>query len=238
MSLMDQGNIGNKIKEIRRKQNLTQREFAQKFGVTYQAVSKWENNKNIPDIMILRKICDTYQLDINELLSVNVQKEEKKNKDMKKIISLVFIFFGLVLIVIFSFHRENNFELRELSANCKNFTITGSIAYNKNKTAIHISNINYCGKKDTNIYKNMKCTLYEKNQNSKIKIDDYVYEKIGGATIEELLKNIKFNVHDYVKTCKSYTENSLELEISAINQKNQTITYKIPLKLEDGCVEP
>lgn len=236
---MDQGNIGNKIKEIRKKQNLTQQEFAQKFGVTYQAVSKWENNKNIPDITILKKICDTYQIDINELLSVNIQKDERKKKSIKKIMLIVFfVILILALIVIFSFNRESNFELRELSANCKNFTITGSIAYNQNKTAIHISNINYCGKKDTDIYKSMECTLYEKNKNSKIKIDDYVYEKKGGATIEELLKNIKFNVHDYVKTCKAYTENSLELEINAINQKNQIITYKIPLKLEDGCVEP
>ena len=40
---MDQEKIGKLIKVIRKKNNLTQAEFAEKYGVTYQAVSKWEN---------------------------------------------------------------------------------------------------------------------------------------------------------------------------------------------------
>ena len=39
---MDQERIGKFIKEIRTKNNLSQNEFAKKYGVTYQAVSKWE----------------------------------------------------------------------------------------------------------------------------------------------------------------------------------------------------
>ena len=35
---------------------MTQKDFALKFGVTYQAVSKWENGKNIPDISLLKVI--------------------------------------------------------------------------------------------------------------------------------------------------------------------------------------
>ena len=54
--LMDPVRIGNLIKELRIKSNLTQNEFANKYGVTYQAVSKWENGKNIPDISVLKLI--------------------------------------------------------------------------------------------------------------------------------------------------------------------------------------
>ena len=42
MSLMNQEKIGKQIKEFRRKNHLTQQQFAEKYGVTYQAVSKWE----------------------------------------------------------------------------------------------------------------------------------------------------------------------------------------------------
>lgn len=42
---MDPVRIGNLIKELRIKSNLTQNEFANKYGVTYQAVSKWEMEK-------------------------------------------------------------------------------------------------------------------------------------------------------------------------------------------------
>ncbi len=39
---MDIEKIGQRIKEIRLKEGLSQQKFAQKYGVTYQAVSKWE----------------------------------------------------------------------------------------------------------------------------------------------------------------------------------------------------
>ena len=63
---MNQDKIGNFIKSIRLDNNLTQKEFADKLGVTYQAVSKWENGKNIPDIAILKQICDEYNIDTDE----------------------------------------------------------------------------------------------------------------------------------------------------------------------------
>ncbi len=53
---MDQEKIGNFIKEIRTKNNLTQKQFADKYNVTYQAVSKWENGKNMPDVALIKQI--------------------------------------------------------------------------------------------------------------------------------------------------------------------------------------
>ena len=46
--------IGNKIQKIRTEQGMTQAEFADKFHVSRQTVSNWENNKNYPDLSILR----------------------------------------------------------------------------------------------------------------------------------------------------------------------------------------
>lgn len=40
---MDQKKFGKLIKEIRKTNNLTQKQFVDKYNVTYQAVSKWEN---------------------------------------------------------------------------------------------------------------------------------------------------------------------------------------------------
>ena len=42
-------NIGNKIQKLRNDCNMSQAEFAEKFHVTRQTVSNWENNKNYPD---------------------------------------------------------------------------------------------------------------------------------------------------------------------------------------------
>ena len=59
---MNQEKVGELIKNLRKKANLTQSEFAEKYGVSYQAVSKWENGKNIPDIQLLKQICSDYKI--------------------------------------------------------------------------------------------------------------------------------------------------------------------------------
>ena len=78
---MNQEKIGNLIKEIRKKNNLTQAEFAERYGVTYQAVSKWENGKNIPDIMLLKKISEDFDTPIEALLEGKRVINKKKKMD-------------------------------------------------------------------------------------------------------------------------------------------------------------
>ena len=52
---MNQEKIGTFIKNLRKKNNLTQQALADKYNVTYQAVSKWENGKNSKSGGKLRK---------------------------------------------------------------------------------------------------------------------------------------------------------------------------------------
>ena len=68
---MDQERIGNLIKQIRKDNNLTQKDLADKLGVTFQAVSKWENGKNIPDIAVLKQISDMFNINIDDILNGN-----------------------------------------------------------------------------------------------------------------------------------------------------------------------
>lgn len=60
--------IGAKIQEYRKKAGLSQEEFADKIGVTRQAVSKWETDKAYPDLDKLVAICDVFQISIEELI--------------------------------------------------------------------------------------------------------------------------------------------------------------------------
>ena len=67
------------IKDLRKKNNLTQSELASLLGVTFQAVSKWENGKSIPDILLLKQISEKFNVDLDYLLS-GKEKEKIKNK--------------------------------------------------------------------------------------------------------------------------------------------------------------
>ena len=76
---MNQENIGKFIRENRKKMGLSQAELAEKLGVTYQAVSKWENGKNLPDMLVLKELSDLFNVNIDEILNGKEQKK-KSNK--------------------------------------------------------------------------------------------------------------------------------------------------------------
>ena len=73
---MDQEKFGKLIKEIRKKNGLTQNDLANKYHVTYQAVSKWENGKNLPDMTLIKQIASDYNVSLDDMLGV---KKSKKN---------------------------------------------------------------------------------------------------------------------------------------------------------------
>ena len=108
---MDQERIGKLIKDIRKKNNLSQGAFAKKYGVPYQAVSKWENGKNIPDLSIIKQICSDYDISIESLLD-GTTKRTKENKTlvalMLFIIGIITIALGILFLTIQSNNKDKN----------------------------------------------------------------------------------------------------------------------------------
>lgn len=62
-------NIGSNIKYLRQKNNLTQEMLADRLGVSYQAISKWETGVNTPDISLLPQIAKCFDVSIDALFS-------------------------------------------------------------------------------------------------------------------------------------------------------------------------
>ncbi len=75
-------NFGEQIKSIRQKEKLTQEQFAVKLNVSRQAVSNWENNKNLPDIGMLILISDVFQISLDYL----IKGDNKMNNMTEKVI--------------------------------------------------------------------------------------------------------------------------------------------------------
>ena len=74
---MDNTNIvlAANIQKYRKKCGLTQEELAKELGVTFQAVSKWENAKTAPDISFLPTMADLFGCYIDEFFSREVKSE-------------------------------------------------------------------------------------------------------------------------------------------------------------------
>ena len=63
------------IQKFRKKSGYTQEKLAEKLGVSFQAVSKWENAKSSPDILFLPVMAELFGCYIDELFSRDVKTE-------------------------------------------------------------------------------------------------------------------------------------------------------------------
>ena len=227
---MDQEKFGNLIKKIRLDNNLTQKEFADKYNVTYQAVSKWENGKNMPDTLLIKKICDDFNLNIEDLFNGEVSKKKNYVPIMITLGLIVFLIWGMVIIKCI----DSNYEFKTITTSCENFRINGSLAYNTKKATIYISNIEYCGGDNREMYSSISCTLYEEDIELFKKIDSYVYEG-NPITLEKFLKDVKFKVDDYDSICKDRNIHALYIDIIAKDDKERAKRYRVDLEVEDSC---
>lgn len=73
---MDTVKISNFILMARTKAGLTQKELADKIGVSDKTISKWETGKSLPDISYYETLCDALNIKVNELLSGEYLNEE------------------------------------------------------------------------------------------------------------------------------------------------------------------
>ncbi|HEM3667866.1 TPA: DUF3955 domain-containing protein [Streptococcus suis] len=61
-------NFGQQIKDLRKKEGLTQEQFALKLNVTRKAVSNWENDKNLPDLELLILMSSVFSISLDQLI--------------------------------------------------------------------------------------------------------------------------------------------------------------------------
>lgn len=228
---MNPEKTGKFIKEIRKKNNLTQQDLADKYNVTYQAVSKWERGINLPDILLLKQMSKDFNISLENILDGEVNNYKKNHKHF--IIISVIIILLLLTYIIFRL-SDNDFSFKTITSTCSEFKVSGSIAYDKDKSSIYISNVNYCGGNDNTIYKEIECNLYENNNNQNTKISSCKSNSTN-ITLEDYLRNVELNIDNYNQSCKKYSDDSLFLEISAKDNNDKTTTYKIPLNLNDNC---
>lgn len=84
--------LGQRIARLRKSKGLTQEELGDKVGISSQAVSKWETDASVPDIMLLVKIANIFDITVDELLGNERIRETPKvvpqenRKDVDKMI--------------------------------------------------------------------------------------------------------------------------------------------------------
>ena len=125
---MNQEKIGKFIAKCRKEKNLTQEQLAEKLGITYKAVSKWECGKGLPDVSLYEILCKELDISLNEFFAgehikenqviqkseeniMNIVKDEnQKKKNLKfTIIILIIIISFLIAIVFIALNLMKNY---------------------------------------------------------------------------------------------------------------------------------
>ena len=70
--------LGEKIKSLRKQKNISQEVFANYLGVSFQAISKWENGNTMPDVTMIPAIASFFGVSTDELFDFNVLEMEKQ----------------------------------------------------------------------------------------------------------------------------------------------------------------
>ena len=80
-------NFAENLRKIRKENNLSQEDLAEKLGVSRQAISKWESASAYPEMDKIIALCDLFNLNIDDLLHRDIKEikgEENAKKNLNK----------------------------------------------------------------------------------------------------------------------------------------------------------
>lgn len=96
-------NLSKNIVYYRKLNKLSQSDLAKELFVTPQAVSRWENETNEPDIDTLNKMAEIFNVSVNELIN---GPENHAFKTITHILYLIFSALMIILSLLLIFNRD------------------------------------------------------------------------------------------------------------------------------------
>ena len=98
--------LGEKIISERKKCKLSQEDLAEKLGITRQTISNWELNETSPDLKQASKLCDIFNISLDELtgkenaILTKLDKTENNSKLIIKLVKTVGITLGTLIFIL------------------------------------------------------------------------------------------------------------------------------------------
>lgn len=82
--MMDLLKTGGLIAKLRREKGLTQKEVAEKLGVCPKTISKWETGRGFPDVVLIPKLSEIFEVDISKLIEGEMPKKKTEVGNVKR----------------------------------------------------------------------------------------------------------------------------------------------------------
>ena len=93
-------NLADNLKKIRKDNNLSQEQLAEKLNVSRQSVSKWESGQSYPEMDKVIQICNLFNLNINELINENISEVNEVKESQNRTNKYISSFFDYITKVV------------------------------------------------------------------------------------------------------------------------------------------
>ena len=223
---MNQKKIGEFISEIRKSKNLTQKELAEKLGVSVNAVSKWERGICLMDMSLLKPLSNILEVSITEIINgekdnnnadnaientIDYGKKQLIIERRKKYIVIIAALIIIFVSVLFSYKGFLIYAIDRLEENITEIDDNTSKEYG---TPIYINKISV---DDYYYFKNMRIKNVFVDDNIYEEEIDYVSYKIAENKIISIMSGVANNViigagyvEDFIN--RDYYSDKLNLE--------------------------
>lgn len=200
---MDQKKIGEFISEVRKNKNLTQKELAEKLGVSVNAVSKWERGICLMDMSLLKPLSNILDVSIAEIINgekdnnnvdnaiesaIDYSKKQLIIERRKKYIVIIASLLIIFVSVLFSYKGFLTFAIDRVEENIAKMDDTSSKEYG---SPIYINTISV---NDYYYFKNMKIKNVFVGDNIYKEDIDYVSYKITENKIISIMSGVANNI--------------------------------------------
>jgi len=230
---MNQQKIGKFIQELRKEKDMTQMQLAEKLGVTDRAISNWENGRRMPDLSLIKLLCDELGISINDLLSGEIvdkdiyqdkfeenimntidytNKKIKRNNFIFKVIiaSIIALFVSLITVFCIDMDRMKNNQ--PIFFSTWGFDYTHPISFRDKEIEIAIE--------DYLVDKMIQNGLKYENEKAFVSMNIFLIEEKNEFTL--------FNVYAWVLEETYYESND-----KVMRNSGSSIPYKFVVELID-----
>jgi len=197
-------NLKEKLIKLRKDNNLTQDELAEKLYISRQTVSNWENGRTYPDIETLILISNKFYISLDDLLKTDkkvVRDIDKKIKSHKKLtITIILLIIILIssLFLGYKYHKNHKITRVVVKEIPEDYTIWSTSDY-------RISNRDY---ETLKYYEGKYVDIYIENEDyfnntskpiaENVKVFDYGYGSISFVVSDkDYVKLCEYNVGEY-----------------------------------------
>lgn len=223
------GNIGPKIKKLRKKAKMTQRALADIACVSNRTVSKWEKGTSSPDYGALRAMAKVFDVKVSYFLDDTTARSKIKVfiKDLsdkfKKKGGKALCCISFILLIAYFVITIKSFAVFEIVSNDSNLTFESGYYTKSNfKIIININNITYTSEEDDKNVISQKIKLCTLDNNEKVcfyeseNMEDIDYKNFVGYNLNrKAARNLEKDLYLIVETIyKDNTVNDYEKKLS------------------------